>query len=234
MKLHVITKAQEHNAAQVPTPPPPQRFAFMAQICRGYSLYTFTPSPLILPPSLLLSPSLHLSSSPFSFVLAASLARPCGRAFEGSISNTSKGFLSGSWLFQPLCICTCVCFCCTIHASLLACPYIWCLLFSLLSVRWKLLPRGQDPSFPQQYGGQDAQIPSRSVPSLNSRGPSICSGCCGSVLACYARWLFFSLSPLSASHARVSISLAVVCPHAVVPNFCLCLFPPSLVPEHMY
>lgn len=46
----------------------------------------------------------------------------------------------------------------------------------------------------------------------------------------------FRCLPLPASHAHVSISLSVVCSHAVVPNSCLCLLPPASFPrcQHMY
>lgn len=110
------------------------------------------------PPSILLSPLLHLYSSLSSFVLAPSLARPCGRAFEGSISNTSKGFLAACssssiyahsvfLLYMP---------CLFIHAH----PYICSLLFRanilLLSVRNHSLRRCSIPHYTIQWSERTA------------------------------------------------------------------------------
>lgn len=63
-----------------------------------------------------------------------------------------------------------------------------------------------------------------SVPSVYSNGPSICSGGCGSVLACYACWLFsvFPSSCLSCSCVYISFCRLLSC--------CRCQFLSLFVP----
>lgn len=147
-------------------------------------------------PSFPLTLPLHLLYTPVLYTppLFSSLAHPCGCAFEGSISNTSKGFLAVAACFSlfvymhiyalPLYNpCT----------FILALPYMRSLLFGanilLLSVRWKLFPRGGD--HPSLHNTRVRMHKSQcSVPTVYSNGPSICSGSCGSVLAYYACWLF--------------------------------------------
>ncbi len=122
--------------------------------------------------SIRLSPSLRPHAALFSFVLAASLAHPCGRAFEGSISDTSKGFLALA-----------ACFSCSLYACvfllynlcifILVRPYVWSLLFKanifLLSVCWKRFPRRRQSIHFSTIQGSRCTNPKCTVPSVHSQ-----------------------------------------------------------------
>lgn len=127
-------------------------------------------------------------------------------------------------------MCTCVCFCCVSS-------------YTTLTYRARYSERALSC-----YLFVGSYSPEELFPSLhNTRVKSQCAQhpVCVLMVPAYARDAASSLvmpvgcfqsSPLPASHAHVSISLSVVCSHAVVPNFCLCLFLLGLFPrcEHTY
>lgn len=182
------------------------------------SLYTFTPFPH--PPSIFLSLCLlhSISSSlpPSLFLLRLWLipvAVPLRAPYQTHQKDCWSCLCFSFSLYAHVCVCLCVYFRCTIHAHIiLALPHIQSLLFRVcilfLSVRWKLFPWGGDPvanpSLSPQCEGQNTQIPVCTVCILMV--PSICLGCCGGYLSCYACWLFSVFSSASLSRSCVYIS----------------------------
>lgn len=237
-KVHVFSQRHEEITAQLKSPPigcfhgPDMERLFPVHF---HSSSVLSPPPPFLPSDSFTPSTVYSTLS--SFVLIASLAHPCGRAFEGSVSNTSKGFLAGAACFSFF-VYARVCFYSTIQvpsylASLICGACYWertvsCYLFV------------------GSYSPEEVIISLSTIQGSECTNPSAQYPLCILMVPAYAQEAVavsllvmpvgcFQSSPLPASHAHVSISLSVVCSHAVVANFCLCLFLLALFPrrEHV-
>lgn len=168
-------------------------------------------------PCFLLSPSLNLFSR--LFVLAASLAYPCGRAFKNIVSDISNAFVAGASL------------CISMHMSVAYSPHTTYDIqgeYSLISLL-EPIPLTNSPVV-SPHVLSHYKLPNCTNPSVYTNGPRICSGCFGRVFYCYAFWLFSVCPFASLLHVHVfvflSSALMLSFPISVFWLFLLALFHP--------
>ena len=231
MKLRMITKAQEHNAAQVPTPLHPHPKGLLSWPRYVEVIPCILSLPLLwssLPPSLCLLHSIYppLPSPLFSLHLwLAPVAVPLRAAYQ----THQRDFLAVAGC-SSLSVYAHVC----VSAVRSMHPYLPALIYGACYSLCYLLVGSYSPEDKIHRSLSNTGVRTRKsqraqypvwilvVPAYAQGAVAVSSlvmpvGC-------------FSVFPLCLRlMLHVSISLAVVA-YAAVPNFCLCLFPPSLVP----
>lgn len=170
----------------------------------------FHSSPLLsssLHPSFPLTLPLHLLYTPVLYTppLFSSLAHPCGCAFEGSISNTSKGFLAVAACFSLFVyICTCMRYRSTIHVPSYLPSLICGACYSERTLSCYL--------FVGSYSPEEAIIPLSTIQGSECTNPSAQCPLCILMVPAYAQEAVavsslimpvgcFQSFPLPASHA---------------------------------